>query len=127
MKVYNYDPFTRYYMGSEDADENPMRPGDYILPANATFVQPPKFSRGFIPKWNNTSWELIDLTQFITWDQIRNTRNNFLFQTDWTQLPDVELKNKDEWKTYRQELRDLTKKYESPRDVKFPIIPKLIS
>lgn len=114
-------------MGSEDADENPMRPGDYILPANATFVQPPKFSRGFIPKWNNTSWELIDLTQFITWDQIRNTRNNFLFQTDWTQLPDVELKNKDEWKTYRQELRDLTKKYESPRDVKFPIIPKLIS
>ena len=36
---------------------------------------------------------------------IRNHRNNLLAETDWMGNPDVTMS--DEWKTYRQELRDI--------------------
>lgn len=40
---------------------------------------------------------------------IRRQRNAKLAQTDWTQLPDVSLsqQQKDQWASYRQQLRDL--------------------
>lgn len=37
---------------------------------------------------------------------LRQTRNNLLAQTDWMANSDVTMSN--DWKTYRQELRDLT-------------------
>lgn len=38
-------------------------------------------------------------------------RNKLLFESDWTQMPDSPLSEakKDEWKIYRQTLRDITK------------------
>ena len=42
------------------------------------------------------------------WDSVRNKRDLLLLDCDWTQLPDVVLSNKDQWVTYRQELRDIT-------------------
>ena len=46
----------------------------------------------------------------ISWnDQTRNARNALLANSDWTQANDSPLSSskKDEWKTYRQSLRDL--------------------
>ncbi len=42
----------------------------------------------------------------------RQERNNLLFLSDWTQMPDCQLTDdkKTEWKTYRQALRDLPAK-----------------
>ena len=37
--------------------------------------------------------------------ELRKLRNNLLFETDWLANSDVIMS--DEWKTYRQELRDL--------------------
>lgn len=44
-----------------------------------------------------------------TEDINRSTRNDLLLESDWTQLPDSPLDStkKQEWATYRQELRDL--------------------
>ena len=39
--------------------------------------------------------------------KIREKRNKLLAESDWTQMSDVVLANKEEWKTYRQALRDL--------------------
>ena len=46
-----------------------------------------------------------------SWEVFRDYRNNLLAQCDWTQAADSPLSDskKDEWKTYRQKLRDLTK------------------
>ena len=43
--------------------------------------------------------------------KLRETRNQMLTDSDWTAMPDSPLSDskKDEWKTYRQALRDLTK------------------
>ena len=38
---------------------------------------------------------------------LREKRNQLLAETDWTQIGDVVLANKEDWKTYRQALRDL--------------------
>jgi hypothetical protein len=58
------------------------------------------------------------------WIEIRNKRNRLLFECDWTQLPDSPLSEDKrlEWKTYRQELRDITN-YTSPDEVIWPNEP----
>jgi len=44
------------------------------------------------------------------WENVRNERNELLVQCDWTQISDspLILEKKNEWKIYRQELRDIT-------------------
>ena len=46
---------------------------------------------------------------------LRNLRNELLNESDWIVTKSLEagVAVPDEWKTYRQELRDLTKKFKS--------------
>ena len=60
-----------------------------------------------------TAQNLIDL---------RKERNKKLAETDWMCFPDSPTMS-DEWKNYRQELRDITKTYKTLDDVKWPIKP----
>jgi hypothetical protein len=55
---------------------------------------------------------------------LRSKRNSLLAQTDWMGTTDVTMSA--EWKTYRQELRDITKTFNSisDKDFKFPTKPK---
>ena len=57
--------------------------------------------------------------------KIRHKRNQFLSESDWTQSRDVFLPNDEEWKTYRQELRDITENLviEINMDLKWPTKP----
>jgi hypothetical protein len=59
------------------------------------------------------------------WNNIRSNKNALLAQTDWTQLPDVDLTPElvQAMKEYRQKLRDITKDYTNPDDVVFPQNP----
>ena len=52
---------------------------------------------------------------------LRRVRNNKLAETDWMANSDVILS--DEWKTYRQQLRDITKSYSSLDKVVWPTKP----
>ena len=42
-------------------------------------------------------------------ENLRTRRNQLLTESDWTQSRDVFLSNDEEWKNYRQQLRDLPK------------------
>ena len=60
---------------------------------------------------------------------IRIQRNELLNESDWTQVNDCPLSDskKQEWATYRQELRDLPSLYQSANnitDVIFPTTPE---
>ena len=55
-------------------------------------------------------------------ERLRNQRNSLLSQTDWMSLPDAPTMS-NAWKTYRQELRDITKKYKTLDEVKWPTKP----
>ena len=49
--------------------------------------------------------------------ELRKQRNALLAETDWMANSDITMS--DDWKTYRQALRDITKTYKSMRDVGF--------
>ena len=49
--------------------------------------------------------------------ELRKQRNKLLVETDYMALSDVTMT--DAWKTYRQELRDITKTYKSINDKGF--------
>jgi len=60
-------------------------------------------------------------------DRLRAKRNTFLQGCDWVVIKEKEeegsVSNYADWKTYRQELRDITKTYKSLSDVKWPDEP----
>jgi hypothetical protein len=62
--------------------------------------------------------------KILSWQQARAKRNRLLQESDFSQLPDVTLKNKKEWDTYRQLLRDITSDYKSPEDIIWPELPQ---
>ena len=55
-------------------------------------------------------------------NELRQVRNSILAQSDWMTLADSPTMS-DDWKTYRQKLRDITKTYKSLSDVKWPEKP----
>jgi len=59
----------------------------------------------------------------IALQNLRDERNRLLVESDWTQLPDVPEATKNAWQTYRQELRDITKTYQSLDTVVWPTKP----
>jgi hypothetical protein len=62
-----------------------------------------------------------------SWEQIRQTRNMKLNDSDWTQLPDVNLtpEQSEAWRVYRQQLRDIPDQFENTADVVWPEEPAI--
>ena len=54
---------------------------------------------------------------------LRETRDLLLTQSDWTQSRDVTLSNDNDWKTYRQTLRDLPTNTADPSNPTWPTKP----
>lgn len=61
MKVYSYDRTTGAFLGEVDADQSPMEPGKFLVPAFATTKKPPAASGGQVPVFDRTKdkWKLI--------------------------------------------------------------------
>lgn len=59
------------------------------------------------------------------WTNIRRDRDNRLWNSDWTQLPDADLteNEKKEFAEYRQALRDITDSFDTPEEVMWPPEP----
>lgn len=56
--VYQYD-LAGMYTGQTDADESPLEPGVFHIPARCVEVAPPESSGDKWPRWNGAKWELI--------------------------------------------------------------------
>jgi hypothetical protein len=61
MQIYHYHPDTREYLGHGPADPSPLEPGVWLIPANATGVQPPTAMDGKIRVWNGSAWAFEDI------------------------------------------------------------------
>jgi len=60
MKIYNYHSEYKIYLDSSDADESPLEPGVFLIPAHATELEPPEYQKGKITVFNGTSWDIVD-------------------------------------------------------------------
>jgi len=73
-----------------------------------------------LPEW--LAPETVNEAEIIAW--IKQWRKHELQNSDYTQLPDVDLANKWDWAVYRQELRDLPQQGSNPKLWVFPEPPK---
>lgn len=65
MNVYKYNEKTKEYIGTEQAQLNPLetkkqQKNIYLLPANATFTAPPAEKEGFARVWNGDAWQEVE-------------------------------------------------------------------
>lgn len=56
--VYQYD-IAGMYVGQTDADESPLEPGVFHIPARCVDLAPPDFDGEHLPRWNGAKWELV--------------------------------------------------------------------
>jgi hypothetical protein len=59
-----------------------------------------------------------------TMDSVRAKRDALLQSSDWVGLTDAVVKNKEQWLSYRQALRDLPQSFETPEEVVWPTKPE---
>lgn len=59
------------------------------------------------------------------WAIARWWRGALLNESDWSQIPDNSLSEsqREAWRQYRQDLRDITTKYNNPKKIEFPDLP----
>lgn len=57
--AYQYDT-AGLYVGETVADESPLEPGVYLLPARCTLKTPPaNVPDGKVPRWTGKTWQLV--------------------------------------------------------------------
>lgn len=98
------------------------------LPANLTSLFPDKRPTPFLG--SHMTYEQIDryglfegLETYLR--LMREKRNFFLSKTDWIMRPEtnISIEEKEQWKTYRQELRDVPQNFSIYNKVTWPEIP----
>lgn len=57
MKIYLFAA-NGQYIGQSTADESPLEPGVFVLPANATEIEPPEVGAGFVAMFNGAGWTI---------------------------------------------------------------------
>ena len=125
--VYNYDPDTKIFICTSEPIYCQIETDKIILPAHSTLIPLPPYDRkNQYAVFENESWIIKDIPKEIIWFNTRERRNIFLAQTDHIFLSDSVYSDdlKEKFKKYRQELRDITKKYSHPDDVIWPNIDK---
>ena len=57
-KIYNYHPNTGEYLAQSRADESPLEPGVYLLPAHSTDLAPPQPPDTMVAVFRGGAWHL---------------------------------------------------------------------
>ena len=58
MKIYHYHIETGAFLGEGVADQSPLEPGVWLIPAQATIQRPPDIEEGEHAIWTGERWEV---------------------------------------------------------------------
>lgn len=58
VTAYAYHPLSGAYLGATAADESPLEPGVWLVPAYATLQAPPAIPPGHAARWDGSAWEV---------------------------------------------------------------------
>lgn len=68
MKIYHYDPKTKEYLGEGLADKDPMVTNNWLIPAHATSIKPPKTDKNQSAVFEGKEWSVVaDYRGFEYW------------------------------------------------------------
>lgn len=102
--------------------EQTVTPNSFYVQNDALVTIPPSPSKYCIFDYVTKTW-VDPRTPDTQWPIVREQRDKLLQESDYTQLPDVPLPDKQLWATYRQELRDVTKQPD-PFNIIWPTKPQ---
>lgn len=60
MRIFNYHPVTGKFLGESVAEESPLEPGVFLVPAYATPIEPPATAEGQADFFVNGEWVVLD-------------------------------------------------------------------
>lgn len=72
MKAYTFNSLGEF-MGEVECQPNPLEWGEFLVPAQATTVEPPKQKAGKVRVWNGQKWVYNDIVVEPTEDAIDET------------------------------------------------------
>ncbi len=58
MEIFHYHPDTGICLGQGKADESPLEPGVWLIPAHATEQKPPQLGKGEQAVWTGDGWDV---------------------------------------------------------------------
>lgn len=62
MEIYSYHPITKDFLSAGSADESPLEPGIYLVPANATTIAPPQYdAHTQTCRYSTNKWVVADI------------------------------------------------------------------
>lgn len=111
----------------DNRDQLGLDDGNFIVDVEDDFEM-----MGYITSYNFETKKIVQVEEDLSGlpgqseidlENLRNQRNKLLDESDWTQMSDIPKSKRDTWKSYRQELRDITKTYQSPDTVVWPTKP----
>jgi hypothetical protein len=114
-KIADYDDFGKRI---EDCNDQILRKEDNaIIPFDETNKDYQEYL-----EWAKTN--TAEAADELTWDNIRNTRDQILRDTDWTMTTGATV-DQAQWAAYRQVIRDIPQTYKdkTPNDVVWPTQP----
>ncbi|MEW6314627.1 MAG: hypothetical protein AB1513_11410 [Pseudomonadota bacterium] len=59
MQIYHYDSITGEYAGTSQADESPLEPDVFLMPAHATAIAPPAVNAGECAVFRAGAWQVL--------------------------------------------------------------------
>ena len=68
MYLHNYDPNSGEFLSTALADESPLEEGVFLIPANATQVEPPACATGQVAVFNGEAWSVVADVRGIWYD-----------------------------------------------------------
>lgn len=69
MDIYNYDSFTGEFITVSQANQSPLEPGVFLVPANATTLPPLKPGPNQTPAFKDGTWTLVADYRSRCWDK----------------------------------------------------------
>lgn len=129
MKVIQLDE-KGYFVGTTVAEESPLEPGVYLMPANTVDADVPSIPDGSVAKWSGSGWVFEEIIVDVEPEPepiaeevvVRGERDDLLQGSDWTQVADAPV-DQAAWAAYRQALRDITQQDGFPHEVVWPEKP----
>jgi len=128
MTVYQTD-LDGVFVGTTTADQDPLDSTNWLIPAGCVETAPPTITDSQFAKWNGTEWVVEDTPvaepdpepePLSSAETARAKRNQLLVASDSMALAD---RITDDWRTYRQLLRDVPLQSGFPKSVTWPNEP----
>ena len=128
MNVYQTD-LNGVFVGTTIADQDPLDGNNWLIPAGCVETAPPTITDSQLAKWDGAKWvvENIPVVEpdpepkpLSEAETVRAKRDALLAASDSMALAD---RITDEWRVYRQALRDIPAQSGFPTNVTWPTEP----